>query len=100
MPLRRRAMSAWPPRPPTFLTPLIFLLAGGCSGEGAPSLTLFGAFFPAWMLCAVLGIAVAIAARICFIVWGLSRVLPFQLFVCASIGLVFALPVWLLLFGR
>jgi hypothetical protein len=26
----------------------------GCSSHGAPSFVLFGAFFPAWMLCAVL----------------------------------------------
>jgi len=72
----------------------------GCSRGGAPSLELFGAFFPAWMLCAVLGIIVALGARIAFTTRRLAGALPFQLPLCASIGLIVALLVWLLWFGR
>ena len=35
---------------------LVALLCGGCSY--APNVPLFGAFFPAWMLCALIGIGV------------------------------------------
>jgi hypothetical protein len=45
---------------PVFVTPIAL---GGCSSHGAPSFVLFGAFFPAWMLCALIGIFGAIAAR-------------------------------------
>lgn len=72
----------------------------GCSSAGAPSLELFGAFFPAWLLCSVFGIFVALAARMVFAARGLTDVLPFQLFVCTSIGLIFALLIWLVWFGR
>jgi hypothetical protein len=72
----------------------------GCSEAGAPSLDIFGAFFPAWLLCAVLGIFVALGARIFFAARNLTDVLPFQLPVCTSLGAIFALLVWLIFFGR
>ena len=72
---------------------------GGCSSHGAPSFVLFGAFFPAWMLCALIGIFGAIAARGIFVAVGLDSFLPFQLFVCSSVGLVVAALTWLIWFG-
>lgn len=74
--------------------------SGGSIAQGAPSFTLFGAFFPAWMFCALIGIIGAIAARAAMISSGLAKVLPFQLFVCASIGLIIGLLVWLIWFGQ
>jgi hypothetical protein len=70
---------------------LIALIAlSGCSSHSAPSFVLFGAFFPAWMLYAIIGIFGAIASRGIFVAAGLDSVLPFQLFVCSSVGLVVA----------
>ena len=74
--------------------------ANGSTVSGAPSYTLFGAFFPAWMFCAVIGILGAVAARAAMVSSGLAKVLPYQLFVCASVGLIVALLVWLIWFGR
>ena len=71
----------------------------GCASHGAPSFVLFGAFFPAWMLCAIIGIFGAIAARGIFVAARLDSVLPFQLFVCSSVGLVVAALTWLIWFG-
>lgn len=82
------------------LTPLILIVLSGCRERGAPSFSLVGAYFPAWMVCALIGIIAAIGARAAFIVTGLAGVLPFQLFVCASIGVCFALLAWLLWFGQ
>jgi YtcA-like protein len=79
--------------------PLLSLTLGGCSRIGAPSFVIFGAFFPDWMFCALLGIAVAVATRVAFVATGLSAVLPYQLFVCLSVGLIFAFLAWLLWFG-
>jgi YtcA family len=78
---------------------LIFLSLSGCS-TAAPSFDLFGAFFPAWLLCAVIGIVGAIAARAAFVGTGLSSVVPLQLFVCTAIGVIVAVLTWLLWFGR
>lgn len=76
------------------------LALGGCDGAGAPSFVLFGAYFPAWMLCAFLGIAVAVAARVAMVATGLAQALPFQLFLCTALGLVAAIAAWLVGFGR
>jgi hypothetical protein len=83
-----------------FLTSLISIVLSGCGERGAPSFALVGAYFPAWMVCALIGIIAAIGARVGFIASGLAGVLPFQLFACASIGVCFALLAWLLWFGQ
>jgi hypothetical protein len=75
------------------------LALGGCS-TGAPSFVLFGAFFPAWMLCGTVGIIGAGIARAAFVASGLSNVLPYQLFVCSAVGVIVALFVWLIGFGQ
>jgi hypothetical protein len=61
---------------------------------------LFGAFFPAWLLCGAIGIVGAAIARVAFVSSGLSNVLPYQLAVCTAIGLVTAVLFWLVAFGR
>jgi hypothetical protein len=71
----------------------------GCASHGAPSFVLFGAFFPAWMLCSFIGILGAIATRGIFVAAGLNSVLPYQLFVCSSAGLVAAILAWVIWFG-
>ena len=91
--IKRRPVSAG-----VLALPLLSLC--GCSEAGAPSFDLFGAFFPAWLLCAVLGIFVAFGARIFFAARNLTDVLPFQLPLCTSLGAIFALLVWLICFGR
>ena len=68
--------------------------------QGAPSFNLFGAFFPGWMFCALLGVTGAILARVAMVGSGLAKILPLQLFVCASIGLIIGLLIWLTWFGR
>jgi hypothetical protein len=81
------------------VAPIVSVVLSGCV-KGAPSFTLFGAYFPAWLFCAVFGVLAAIGARVAFITLGKSSILPFQLLVCTSIGLTFAFLSWLLWFGR
>jgi hypothetical protein len=73
------------------------LALGGCS-KSAPSFVLFGAFFPAWLLCGTLGIVGAGVTRAAFVASGLPD-LPYQLFVCAAVGVILALLVWFVGFG-
>jgi hypothetical protein len=91
--MKRRPVSA-----SVLALPLLSLC--GCSEASAPSFDIFGAFFPAWLLCAVLGIFVAFGARVLFGARNLTDVLPFQLSVCTSLGAIVALLVWLICFGR
>ncbi|OZI30784.1 hypothetical protein CAL29_22630 [Bordetella genomosp. 10] len=68
----------------------------GTRSMGAPSYALFGAYFPHWLLSAVLGIVAALAAHRLFVATGWSRTVPFQLAVCGALGLVAAVLVWTL----
>jgi YtcA family len=86
-------------RPAQVAFGLAALTLGGCS-MGAPSFVLFGAFFPAWLLCGTLGIVGAGMAYAAFVAVGLSQVLPYQLFVCSSVGVIVALSIWLIGFGQ
>ncbi len=74
---------------------LVLQLGLACFAVGAPSFELFGAFFPAWMLCGAIGIAGAIVARVLFVKTGLAEIFPYQLFVCTAIGSTVAMLVWL-----
>src|SRR5271155_4571513 len=89
---RANAMSA--------LLALEYITLTGCSGGSAPSFDLFGAFFPAWLLCGVIGVAGAAVARVVFVSPGGANTLPYQLAVCAAIGVIAALLVWLIGFGH
>ncbi len=64
----------------------------GCGG--APSITIAGAYFPAWLLCALIAVIVAVIVRGLMVVTGLSNYIPYQLAVCSSIGVIVALVVW------
>jgi hypothetical protein len=73
-----------------------------CALEGcgaAPSFSLVGAYFPVWLASAVIGALAALIARLVFVATGLSTVLPFQLFVCAAIGTLAGILIWLLWAG-
>ena len=77
-----------------------YMTLTGCTGGSAPSFDLFGAFFPAWLLCGIIGIAGAVVARVVFVSTGLANTLPYQLAVCSAIGVITALLVWLIGFGH
>jgi len=76
------------------------LCLSGCTSGGAPTYSIVGAFFPGWMFCALLGIVGAISARGIFVATGLNRKLPFQLFVCSSLGVIIAVLAWIYWFGQ
>ena len=80
--------------------PILACALSGCTVRGAPSFVIAGSYFPGWMFCALIGIVAAIAVRVGFVASGLAGVLPFQLFVCAAIGLCCGLLAWMLWFGQ
>ena len=92
--------NAAPPSPARSLIVVVSSSLGGCSMSGAPSFDLFGAFFPAWLLCGMVGIAGAVVARVAFVSSGVANALPYQLAVCTAIGVITALLFWLIGFGH
>jgi len=80
--------------------PIALIFLSGCSQTRAPSIPLFGAYFPAWLACAVAGILGAVAIRLLFIPLGIDDRLPLRLlvYVCLAAGIGFAAS--LTFFGR
>jgi hypothetical protein len=72
-------------------------LAVAACGERLPS--LFGAFFPAWLLCATIGALGSIGLRSFVIAMGLEDAMPFKLLVYVAFAVGLALWLWLSLFG-
>jgi len=70
----------------------------GCSLAAAPSFELFGAFFPAWMLCALAGIVGAAGARVVLTSATFNEMIPLRLAVCTAVGTIVGLLAWTILF--
>jgi hypothetical protein len=101
VPCRVDAMKTrtWP-RLAAACSSLALTLSGGCAAHGAPSLALFGAYFPFWLLSAVAGLIGALVAHRVFVTTGWSRAVPYQLSVCSAIGIVVGVLFWLQGTGR
>ena len=61
---------------------------------------MFGAFFPAWLLCGLIGVLAAVMARLGLVFTNLTSFLPGQLLVCVAVGVIVASLVWLAWFGQ
>jgi YtcA family len=72
----------------------------GCALRGAPSYSIFGAFFPAWLLCACLGIFASILLRSVLIAADFEEAVPFKLLVYLAFAVGATLWLWLALFGE
>ncbi len=64
----------------------------GCGG--APSITIAGAYFPAWLLCALFAVVVAAITRAVMVATGLANHIPYQLAVCLSVGVIAGVILW------
>ena len=73
------------------------VLVAGCSR--APSFNLLGSFFPAWILCGVLGILLAVAVRLLFVRIKLEQQLTPLILVYSCLAAFFTFTLWLLFFS-
>jgi hypothetical protein len=74
------------------------LLAAGCSR--APSFNILGSFFPAWIVCGVIGILLAVAVRLFFVRIKLEDQLVAPLIlVYPCLTAFFTFTLWLLFFS-
>jgi hypothetical protein len=82
---------------PLTLERLILLAAllglGGC--DGAPSRNILGSYFPSWMVCALIGMAVAGIARAALKASGILEELPAPFIVFIAIGCATTFALWL-----
>ena len=74
------------------------MAVSGCSSS--PTLNLLGSYFPAWMLCAALGIVAAIIIRQALAVTGISDYVVAPLLTYAGLAVSATLLAWLFWFGH
>jgi hypothetical protein len=66
---------------------------GGC--DSAPSRNILGSYFPSWMVCALVGIALAVLARAIFKSLGMLEEIPAIFVVMLAITCAGTFAVWL-----
>jgi YtcA family len=76
----------------------IALPVAGCSS--APTMDLLGSYFPAWMLCAAIGIIAAVIIRQILAVAGINDYVVAPLLTYTGLALSATLLAWLLWFGH
>jgi hypothetical protein len=76
----------------------IAMPAAGCSYS--PTMDLFGSYFPAWMLCAAIGIVAAVIVRLILVAAGINDYVVAPLLTYAGLAVSATLLAWLLWFGH
>jgi hypothetical protein len=66
----------------------------------APTMDLLGSYFPAWMLCAVIGIVAAVIIRQILAVAGINDYVVAPLLTYAALAVSATLLAWLVWFGH
>ena len=70
------------------------VVTSGC--EGSPSRNILGSYFPSWMVCAVVGIVLALVARAVFKATGILQEMPAPLVVLLAFGSAVTFGLWLI----
>lgn len=73
---------------------IVYSLTMAQAVAAAPSLVVFGAFFPAWIFCALLGVVGAVVARVVLVRLGVDEFLPAKLVVYLALAILIGLGVW------
>jgi len=63
-----------------------------------PQINIIGSFFPAWMLCALIGILVAMLGRWIFVRTGLDPYVGPRMLVYSSLAILVTLVLWVTFF--
>ena len=72
----------------------------GCGrAPAAPSFSVFGSFFPAWIVCTLAGLVVTLVVRAIFVRTGLDEHLPVRLLVYVALTILSAIALWAAFFA-
>lgn len=83
------------PRAGLGMAVLLPLLTACTHISGAPSVPLFGSFFPAWIICAAGGVVFAVILRAIFIALKLNEHLPAPPLVYLCLSISGSIVIWL-----
>jgi YtcA family len=72
------------------------VLVGSAGCTGAPAHDILGSFFPSWMICALLGLVLAIIVRQILVAMGVDEAVPAPVLVYLVMAVAFAFALWLL----
>jgi YtcA family len=72
----------------------VFALLSGCSS--APSRNILGSYFPSWMICVLVALALTIVVRAVLAKVGVDDELPVPIIVYPAFTLAFTFALWLL----
>ena len=76
------------------------LLPSCSSASNGPVIPFFGAYFPSWIACALIGIVATVILRLVFIKVGLDDVMPLRVVVYLFLAIAIGFASSLLLFAR
>ncbi|MET3599687.1 YtcA family lipoprotein [Martelella mangrovi] len=76
------------------------LLSACSSAERGPVIPFFGAYFPSWIACSLIGVFGAVIIRLLFIKAGIDAVMPLRVIVYLFLAIAIGLLSSILLFGR
>jgi hypothetical protein len=77
----------------TNLLLLLTLLLGGCAHS--PTVDVLGSYFPAWMLCIIVGLVSTLIVRLLLIGFGIYSHLRLKPLVFSCMAISFTFVVWL-----
>jgi len=80
------------------LFPLLAVAGCGRSGFHSPAIDLLGSYFPAWMICMLAGLALALVVRLLLAALSLDSWLRPAPIVYPCLMVVFTMLVWLAFF--
>ena len=66
----------------------------------APSVALFGSFFPSWLLCAILGVVSTVIVRVLLVGVGIDDILRWRVPAYAAMAVALGLLYSMVIFGR
>jgi hypothetical protein len=81
----------------TFLAAACLAAVAGCGR--APSFNILGSFFPAWLICMVIGILLAAIANWVLTLLKLEKEIQWAIIVYPCLAAFFAFTLWLIFFG-
>lgn len=74
------------------------LVLSACT-PAAPAIPIFGSYFPAWIIAAVIGIVATVILRLILVASGVDEHLPAPLLVYVCLALLCGIGAWFFLFG-
>ncbi|MHC5653265.1 YtcA family lipoprotein [Stappia sp. ICDLI1TA098] len=66
----------------------------------APSVPLFGSFFPSWLICLLIAVILTVATRVVFVITGVDDILRWRVPTYMSMTLALTFLMSLMFFGR